>query len=123
MEIAMLLIPVLLLFFIIYIIVAMAKAFAKAGQPGWAVIIPVYNLVCMLNMAGKPMWWLAIILFVPVVGLVFLIMTTVEIAKRFGKSPFIGFMMAFGLGWPACGYGDAQYNGAGGGEQQEAGTV
>ena len=113
----------LIFVFILAIIIGMGKTFAKAGQPGWACIVPIYNLVCMLNMAGKPVWWLAVILFVPLVGLVFLIMTTIEIAKRFGQGAFTGLLMAFGLGWIGVGFGDAQYNGAGGGEMQEGGTV
>ena len=110
MEALILLIPILILFLVIYILIGMAKAFAKAGKPGWAAIVPVYNFICILEMAGKPMWWLAIIMLVPFVGLVFLIMATIEIAKRFGKGAFTGVMMAFGLGWTGIGFGPAQYD-------------
>jgi len=98
------------------------KAFAKAGQPGWACIIPIYNVVCMLNMARKPTWWLVLML-IPVVNLVVIIMVNIEIAKGFGKGVGTALLMFIGIGWLMLGYGDAQYNGAGGGEPQGGGTV
>ena len=98
------------------------KAFAKAGQPGWACIIPIYNVVCMLNMARKPTWWLVLML-IPVVNLVVIIMVNREIAKGFGKGVGTALLMFIGIGWLMLGYGDAQYNGTGGGEPQDAGTV
>ena len=33
-------------------IIAMWKIFTKAGKPGWAAIIPVYNLVVWYQIAG-----------------------------------------------------------------------
>ena len=98
------------------------KAFAKAGQPGWASIIPIYNFVCMLNMARKPVWWL-VLLLIPIVGIVVLIMVNIEIAKGFGKGAGTGILMCLGIGWLMIGYGDAQYIGGGGGEPQGEGTV
>lgn len=51
------------LFWIIYIafvgfmIATMWKIFAKAGEPGWACLVPIYNTCVWLKIAGKPMWW------------------------------------------------------------------
>ncbi|HMX58702.1 MAG TPA: signal peptidase I, partial [Leptospiraceae bacterium] len=42
---------------VIYI-VGLYKTFEKAGQPGWAAIIPLYNMIVLLKVAGKPMWWI-----------------------------------------------------------------
>ena len=106
----------------LFFLVGMWKAFAKAGQPGWACIIPIYNIVCMLNMARKPVWWL-VLLLIPIVGIVVLIMVNIEIAKGFGKGAGTGILMCLGIGWLMIGYGDALYIGGGGGEQQEAETV
>ncbi len=36
----------------------MWKVFEKAGKPGWAAIIPIYNLIVLLDIVGKPIWWL-----------------------------------------------------------------
>lgn|GEM_PF-2859387 len=42
---------------IIAMIAGMWKVFEKAGQPGWAAIIPIYNLIVLLQIVGKPIWW------------------------------------------------------------------
>src|SRR5688572_11778933 len=43
-------------------------AFSKAGRPGWASIVPIYNVIVMLDIAGKPWWWV-FLLFIPLVGI------------------------------------------------------
>ena len=53
---AAMMIPILILL-AIYII-SMWKIFAKAGQPGWAAIVPVYNIIVQLNVQGRPTWWI-----------------------------------------------------------------
>jgi hypothetical protein len=40
------------------LIVAMWKVFTKAGQPGWASIIPIYNLYVWCKIVGRPGWWI-----------------------------------------------------------------
>ena len=45
------------------IIVAMWKVFTKAGQPGWASIIPIYNLYIWCKIVGRPWWWILLMLF------------------------------------------------------------
>ena len=39
---------------IIFIIASMWRVFTKAGQPGWAVFIPIYNVYVLCMVAGKP---------------------------------------------------------------------
>ena len=56
------------------------KAFEKAGQPGWACIIPIYNTYIMLKIGGKPGWWLLLFL-IPLVNIVFAIWTINMISK------------------------------------------
>src|SRR4051812_39144771 len=68
----------------IIVIVGQWKAFEKAGQPGWACIIPIYNMYIMLKIAGKPTWWLLLFL-VPFVNIVIAIWVTNMISKSFGK--------------------------------------
>ena len=51
-----------LLTIVIVVIAGMWKTFEKAGQPGWAAIIPIYNLYIMLKIAGKSGWWLLALL-------------------------------------------------------------
>lgn len=115
---------IIIVFFAIAIIAiaGMWKTFAKAGKPGWAAIIPIYNLVVLIQIAEKPMWWIAIFLLggiIPIAGplavLVFSIMLYIAVAEKFGKSAGFGVGLAF-LGfifWPMLGFGDAQYQGGG----------
>ena len=97
--------------FIIAIIVANWKLYEKANQPGWAAIIPFYNLYILLKIVGKPTWWL-ILYFIPVVNLVFLIWTMNMLSKSFGKDEGMTVLFfIFGIGYLILGLGDAQYQG------------
>ncbi len=62
------------------------KLFLKAGKPGWASIIPIYNVIVILEICGKPIWWL-ILCFIPIVNFVIGFKVSIELAKRFGKGP------------------------------------
>ena len=70
---------------IILIIASYWTLFNKAGKPGWAAIVPVYNIIVMLEIVQKPMWWLVLML-VPGVNLIWIILTLNLFVKRFGKS-------------------------------------
>jgi hypothetical protein len=94
------------------IIIAMWKVFSKAGQPGWAAIIPIYNLYILCKVAGRPGWWLLLML-IPLVNFIILIIVCIDIAKNFGKGTGFGLGLAF-LGvifFPILGFGSAQYQG------------
>lgn len=69
---------------IIFLIVAMWKVFEKAGQPGWAALIPIYNWYIMTKIGGKPGWWVLMFL-IPGVNLIFIIWLYNMISKSFGK--------------------------------------
>ena len=94
----------------ILVIVGMWKVFVKAGQPGWASIIPIYNAYIICKIVGKPGWWV-ILLLIPLVNVVVGIILMVELAKAFGKG--IGFaigMLLLGFIFiPILGFGDATY--------------
>ena len=88
------------------------KIFEKANQPGWAVIIPIYNWVVMMQIIGRPTWWV-VLLFVPLVNMIIGIICLVDFAKSFGKGIgfamgllFLGFIFA-----PMLAFGDAKYQG------------
>ena len=96
----------------LFIIVSMWKVFEKAGQPGWGILIPIYNIYLFLVIAGKPGWWI-ILYFIPLVNFVIGIIVSIEIAKKFGKDAGFGIGLAF-LGiifYPILAFGDAQYKG------------
>src|SRR4030095_2846284 len=68
---------------VILLIVAQWKVFTKAGQPGWACIIPIYNTYIMLKIGGKPWWWLLLFL-IPGINIIFAIWMINMISKSFG---------------------------------------
>jgi hypothetical protein len=98
--------------FIIFLIASFWKIFTKAGQPGWAAIVPIYNLVVLLQIVGRPVWWIVLML-IPLVNLVILVMVAIDLAKSFGKGAGFGIGLAF-LGfifYPILGFGSAKYAG------------
>ena len=101
----------LLLLFVV-IIVANWKIYEKAGQPGWASIIPIYNMYILLKIVGKPTWWL-ILMIIPVVNIVFIIWAINMLSKSFGKDEgfTVGLLLLGFVFYPILGFGDAQYKG------------
>ncbi len=96
----------------ILVIAAMWRIFSKAGQPGWAAIIPIYNAYVLLKVAGRPGWWLLLCL-IPFVNLVVLIVVMVDLAKAFGKGTgfALGLIFLSVIFLPILGFGSAQYVG------------
>lgn len=92
-------------------IISLWKLFSKAGQPGWAAIIPVYQTVVMLQIAGKPIWWIILMMLVPFVNIVVAIMMVAGIAKNFGKGTgfVLGMLFLPIIFWPILGLGSAEY--------------
>jgi hypothetical protein len=94
----------------VVVIAGMWKVFVKAGEPGWAAIVPIYNIIVMLKIAGKPVWWIVLFL-IPVVSFVIAILVAISLAQRFGKSTGFGVGLAFlpFVFYPMLGFGDATY--------------
>lgn len=92
------------------IIAGVWKTFVKAGYPGWAALIPIYNFYILLKIAGKPAWWL-LLMFVPLVNLVIAFMVAIAVAKSFGKGTGfgIGLTLIGFIFYPILGFGDAVY--------------
>ncbi len=96
----------------VVILAGLWKVFTKADQPGWAAIIPIYNVYILLKIVGRPVWWL-ILLFIPLVNLVIWLLLSIDTAKAFDKG--IGYaigLFLFGfIFWPLLGFSDARYLG------------
>ncbi len=101
---------VIYLAIIVLMIVSMWKVFTKAGQPGWAAIVPIYNIVVILKIVGKPLWWL-ILFLIPIVNFVVAIMIALALAKAFGKSTgfAIGLILLGIVFFPILAFSDATY--------------
>lgn len=102
-------------FFFITSIIAFAglwKMFEKAGKPGWAAIIPIYNIIIILEIIGKPMIWL-LWLIIPCVNIVFFVWMFNLLVKSFGKSEgyTVGVLILPYVFYPIIGFGDSRYLG------------
>jgi hypothetical protein len=95
---------------ILLIVASMWKIFVKAGKPGWAAIVPIYNLIVLLEIAGKPVWWFLLML-IPFVNIVILAMVCISLAKNFGKGAGFGIGLLFlsPIFYPMLAFGDARY--------------
>jgi hypothetical protein len=97
---------------VVAVIAGMWKMFEKAGKPGWAAIVPIYNIIVLLEIVGRPLWWIVLFL-IPCVSLVAWIIIAIDVAKAFGKDVGFGIGLAL-LGFifiPILGFGDARYVG------------
>lgn len=97
---------------VVFFIAVMWKIFAKAGQPGWAAIVPIYNTIVFLQIAGKPWWWL-FLFCIPVVGLIFAILATASLSTNFGKGGGFtaGLILLPFIFFPILAFGSAEYQG------------
>ena len=96
----------------VLVVIGWWKIFSKAGQPGWAAIIPFYNIYILLKVVGRPGWWL-ILYFIPVVDFVIQIIVNLDLAKSFGKSTgyAIGLILLPFIFYPMLGLGSSRYAG------------
>ncbi len=97
---------------IVFFIAAMWKVFEKAGQPGWAAIIPIYNIYIMSKIGGKPGYW-TVLCLIPILNLIFLIWLYNMVSKSFGKDEgFTAGLVILGfIFWPILGFGSSAYLG------------
>jgi hypothetical protein len=93
-------------------IVALWFIFEKAKEPGWAAIIPIYNYLIFIKVAGKP-WWYILLLLIPIVNLVIYIIILNGLSKSFGKSEgfTVGLFFLRFIFLPILGFGKAQFVG------------
>ena len=86
-------------------------ASSKAGHFGLFACIPIVQGFIWSLMAGKPAWW-GLLLFVPIVNLVFLVIIIHNISLRFGRDvgTTLGLIFLPFIFWPILGLGSAQYN-------------
>ena len=110
-------------FFLVFVVIGivtligMWKTFAKAGQPGWAVLIPIYNIIVLLRIAGLPWYWVfaPFVAIIPILGwiayLVWIVWVHHRISTRFGQGVgfTIGLTLLSPIFWLILGFGSAKY--------------
>lgn len=93
-------------------IAGMWKVFDKAGQPGWAAIVPIFNLYILTKIVNKPGYW-TVLMLIPYLNLIWAIWTYNLTSKAFGKDEgfTVGLVLLPFVFWPVLGFGSAQYEG------------
>ena len=96
--------------FIILMIASMWKLFDKAGQKGWCAIVPILNIIVLLKVVHKELWWI-ILFLIPCVSIVAWIIVAFDTAKAFGKGAGygLGLIILPFIFMPILGFGSAQY--------------
>jgi hypothetical protein len=86
------------------------KTFEKAGKPGWAILVPIYNIIILHEIVGRDL--IKILFFlVPLANIYFGITLYISLAKSFGKRDTSDYILAIFF-WPfTLGLGNAQYVG------------
>jgi hypothetical protein len=88
------------------------RIFEKAGKPGWAAVIPIYNVIVLLEVVGRPWWWF-LLLLIPIVNFVVGFLLALDLSRSFGHD------LAFALGlfflgfifYPILAFGSDRYEG------------
>ena len=103
---------IVMLAFVCVMVASLWMVFTKAGQPGWAAIVPIYNMIVLLQITGKPLWWF-LPMCIPVVNFVIAIIVYIDLAKSFGKTAgfAIGILFLPFIFLPILGFGSARYFG------------
>ena len=78
----------------VLLIVSLWMIFKKAGKPGWASIVPIYNIIVFIQVAGLPLWYI-ILLLIPFANIYAIFKIYIELAHKFGKSTGFGVLMVF----------------------------
>jgi hypothetical protein len=93
----------------------MWKIYEKAGKPGWAAIVPIYNIIVLLEIVGKPLWWILLLIF-PCTSIFISIWLLNLLSKSFGQSEgfTVGLFFLPFIFFPLLGFGNYQYLGPAG---------
>lgn len=99
---------------VILMIISVWRIFIKANEPGWACIIPIYNVIVLLRVVDKPWWWL-FLLMIPLVNIVIAIIVMVALAESFDKGGMfaVGLVLLPFVFYPILAFGDAEHGDSG----------
>jgi hypothetical protein len=104
---------IITLFFVGIIFASWWRIFTKAGQPGWMALIPILNILTLLKIVNKPLWWV-VGFCIPGVSFVMHILLALEVAKAFGQGTgfAVGLIFLPIVFYPILAFSSATYMGA-----------
>jgi len=76
----------------VYMALALQAIAQKTNTPNaWMASVPIANLILMLNIARKPIWWI-ILFLIPIVNIVMVILVWMGIAEARSKPSWWGVL-------------------------------
>ena len=92
-------------------IIGQWKVFEKAGKPGWAALVPIYNNIILLEIVDLPIWYIVLYL-IPFANIYVMVITYIELVKRFNESTLfaVGLIFFPYIFWPVLGSKKYKYN-------------
>lgn len=103
---------ILYLALMVFFIASIWKINVKAGQPGWACLVPIYNIIILLKIADKPWWWM-FLMCIPIVNIIIIVMVYHNVSLNFGKTSGFtaGLVLLSPVFIPILAFGDSVYKG------------
>jgi hypothetical protein len=97
------------------LVLTMASQWAfyeKAGKAGWICLVPVWNILVLLEIVGKPWWWIFLFML-PFVNVIWAIWMYNMLSKSFGYSEgfTVGLILLPFVFLPILGFGSSKYIG------------
>ena len=68
------------------------KLYIKAGFKSWEALIPIYNLIILMKIIKRPVWWV-ILLFIPTINLIMLIIILIRLLNVFNKNSYLDYFL------------------------------
>lgn len=85
---------IVILAFYVYYALCLQFIAKKTNTPnGWFAWIPILNVILMLQIAKKPVWWILLML-IPIVNIVIMVLVWMAIAEQAGKENWWGILIA-----------------------------
>lgn len=79
-------------FLVIVGVVAQWRLYERAGKPGWASLVPGYNLIVFLEIVGRPASHIFLFL-IPIYGQLYMIPKVwIEVCQSFGKRSILDYI-------------------------------
>jgi Family of unknown function (DUF5684) len=96
----------------LFYLVASWRIYTKAGEPGWAAIVPIVSTFYLLKIVGRPFWWFFVFL-IPFAGTVFGIVALHDLSRSFGHGGWFttGLLFLPFIFWPVLAFSGARYVG------------
>lgn len=97
---------------LVFSLISLAKIFKKANRSGISAIIPIYNIIVLLEITNYPKWYI-FLYFIPGANIIIHLMIMMKLSKLFKKGNAFGFGLIFlpFIFFPILAFNDSEYIG------------